>query len=259
MMLLCGALQGGEVKVYLDKKSDLLDFYVKNKSLAPITIDFDLEVQDLTSDTEQHQFVVEANSEKKLFSLSGTDASGRWNCHSDYSYRIGSADCEHDDSYLYRIPFEKGKAVEVTQGFEGGYSHSGELCYAVDWAVPEGTPVYAARGGVVIRKQEKYRKGGREKKYLDKANHLFVLHSDGTIGAYLHFKHRGVAVKKGDQIKEGTLIGYSGNTGLSTGPHLHFDVRAPESGKKIRTFPVFFKTEKDPQEILKRGRFYAAY
>ena len=107
--------------------------------------------------------------------------------------------------------------------------------------------------------QEKYQKGGREESYREKGNFLFVLHSDGTIGAYLHFKHRGVVVKKGDQIKEGTLIGYSGNTGFSTGPHLHFDVRAPESGKKIRTFPVSFRTEKDSQEILMGGRFYAAY
>ncbi len=259
LMLSYGVLHGSAVKIYVNERGDSLDFRVKNKSVAPITIDFDLEMENLIPDTRERVFVVEAKSEKKLFSLSRPDMSEKWNCRYESNYRIGSADSQHDDNFLYRIPFEKGKAVKVTQGFEGKHSHSGELRYAVDWAVPEGTPVYAARGGVVIRLQEKYRKGGKEEKYRNKGNYLFVLHSDGTIGAYLHFRKKGIVVKKGDQIEEGTLIGYSGNTGYSSGPHLHFDVRAPESGKKIRTFPVSFRTEESPKEILKRGQVYAAY
>ncbi|MBL4574716.1 MAG: M23 family metallopeptidase [Opitutaceae bacterium] len=257
-VLSSGFLYGSAVKVYVKEKGDSLNFYVKNKSAVAITIDFDVKLFDLIADTEQNVFVVEAKTEKKLFSLRRLNGSTEWVFHYDSNFRMGSAHSIHDDSYRYRIPFEKGKLVEVTQGFEEKHRHSEELRYAIDWVVPEGTPVYAARGGVVIRLVEKYRKGGKEEKYRTRGNCLFVLHSDGTIGAYLHFKRKGIVVKKGDRIEAGTLVGYSGNTGYSAEPHLHFDVRVPADGKTLKTFPVSFRTAADPEVVLQRGQAYAA-
>ena len=52
-----------------------------------------------------------------------------------------------------------------------------------------------------------------------------IKHADDTFGVYWHMKHNGVLVKVGDKVKQGDDIARSGNTGNSSGPHLHFDVR----------------------------------
>jgi len=85
--------------------------------------------------------------------------------------------------------------------------------YGVDYATKSGTPVYAAGDGVVTYV------GGRG----TYGNYVQIRHDRTYSTAYAHLK--GFAkIKKGQRVKKGTLIGYVGSTGISTGPHLHFEV-----------------------------------
>jgi murein DD-endopeptidase MepM/ murein hydrolase activator NlpD len=123
--------------------------------------------------------------------------------------------------YAYALPW-KGGPFRISQGAGGDFSHnSPKGRFAVDVAMPVGTPIVAARAGTVL--EVRNGQGGR---LPDPAgNYVRILHDDGTHGAYLHLKRGSVKVKTGQQVKVGTLLGQSGNTGRSTGPHLHFVVQ----------------------------------
>jgi murein DD-endopeptidase MepM/ murein hydrolase activator NlpD len=69
-----------------------------------------------------------------------------------------------------------------------------------------------------------YEEGGTTADMLQKANSVLIQHQDSTVAYYSHLQH-GIPVKVGDNVKRGAMIAYSGNTGLSSGPHLHFAVK----------------------------------
>ncbi len=81
----------------------------------------------------------------------------------------------------------------------------------IDYKAPEGTPVYAAGDGKVIK--------ATYSKY--NGNYVFIQHANSIITKYLHFTKR--AVKKGQRVKQGQVIGYVGVTGLAQAPHLHYE------------------------------------
>lgn len=91
-------------------------------------------------------------------------------------------------------------------------NHSG-----TDISAPTGTEVYAAHGGVVLTSE--YGSGAN----WSYGNFIVISRGDGTTTLYAHMSKR--AVKAGDTVSQGQLIGYVGTTGRSTGPHLHFEVR----------------------------------
>ena len=92
-----------------------------------------------------------------------------------------------------------------------GYSHAG-----IDIRAAEGTPIYAAADGVVT-------KAAPDSKGVEKGggHMIFVDFGMGAEGRYMHLSRYGVRV--GDQVKAGQVIGFTGNTGDSTTPHLHFE------------------------------------
>ncbi len=92
-----------------------------------------------------------------------------------------------------------------------GYSkmHTG-----VDWAAPRGTPIYAAGNGVV----EYAKKSGGY------GNQVKIQHANGYETAYGHMSGFAKGIKEGTRVRQGQLIGYVGSTGLSTGPHCHYEV-----------------------------------
>jgi murein DD-endopeptidase MepM/ murein hydrolase activator NlpD len=121
------------------------------------------------------------------------------------------------------MPFGGDAPREVGQGPNGRYSHRGRLGWAFDFAMPEGTPILAARGGIVAEVLDGFTEGAPNKGLRDKANRVHVLHADGTFGEYAHLR-KGVAVAVGDAVRTGQRLGASGNTGYTTRPHLHFHV-----------------------------------
>ncbi|QOD62194.1 M23 family metallopeptidase [Polaribacter haliotis] len=168
------------------------------------------------------------------------------------NYGASSAQ-EYDTLYNYGLPFLKGKRYKVLQAQNTNFTHKGAGSkYAIDFKMNVGQEICAIRGGVVVKTKSDSNKGGSSKKYLKEANIIFVFHNDGTFAQYAHLKKDGVLVKVGDTIKKGQVIGYSGNTGMSTEPHLHFVVYKPTKNGLV-SFPYIL--DSIPTKRYKKGRY----
>jgi murein DD-endopeptidase MepM/ murein hydrolase activator NlpD len=139
------------------------------------------------------------------------------------------------DEPIYELPFEVGARSRVIQGYGGSYSHTGDAHYSIDFQMPEGTAVCAARAGVVFHVVNHFLEGGTDLSFKNKANSINILHPDDSIATYAHIAHRGNRVCAGNAVTAGQLIGYSGNTGWSGTPHLHFHVADAIDHKGIAT------------------------
>jgi murein DD-endopeptidase MepM/ murein hydrolase activator NlpD len=161
-----------------------------------------------------------------------------------HSWILGNFNARQDPNAYYRLPYPDGSAFRIGQAPGGPITthNSKESRYAVDINMPEGTPVVAARDGVVILTESRYASGGTTPDFLDKANEIQIQHSDGTIAVYVHLAYGGVHVYPGQRVLAGTRIGLSGSTGYSFGPHLHFAVKTVEkSGDNLSTISLPFQ------------------
>jgi len=149
--------------------------------------------------------------------------------------------------YEYRLPFEHPR-VRVDQGFGGSFSHAdAQNRYAVDFAMPEGTPVLAAREGVVMQVESDHAGTGLDRgRYGGRANYVRILHADGSMALYAHLKADGVLVRVGQRVRQGQRIALSGNTGFSSAPHLHFAVQV-NRGMRLESVP--FRMFAGPSEL----------
>lgn len=140
-----------------------------------------------------------------------------------------------DVEYLYPLG---AHPLRIEQGFGGRYSHDDdENHYAVDFAAAIGTEVVAARAGLVMQVENDFERAGPSReKYGGRANYIRILHDDGTMAVYAHLREAGVLVREGQRVRAGQLIGRSGNTGFTTGPHLHFAVQV-NRGMRLVSIP----------------------
>lgn len=180
----------------------------------------------------------------------------RWR-HSIY-FMLGNSGGRHDSRYVYALPYSPGESHLVLQGYNGTHSHNAETqdTYSLDFEMPEGTVVCAAREGQVIAYKSDSNEGGVDKIYSDCANYIVVKHSDGTYATYCHLHYGGVLVKLGQRVARGQQIGISGRTGWATAPHLHFSVFQPIDGLHKITIPTRFATSRGVIEQLEQGRIY---
>lgn len=138
---------------------------------------------------------------------------------------LGSPDAVHNPPRPYRVPFGVGSTYLISQAFPSRITHTTpDSEYAVDIALPDGTPIYAAREGTVINARHDSFRGAAAPVMLDQANVIEILHDDGTIGLYAHLHWDSIRVRIGAHVARGQYIANSGNTGFTSGPHLHFAV-----------------------------------
>ena len=175
-------------------------------------------------------------------------------------WTVGDQHANHDDDHLYAFPYARGRAYRILQGFGSRFSHRGREEFAVDFDMPVGTSVHAARGGVVARVVESNDRGCWNDGCGKYANFIVVLHNDGTTGEYYHLQRNGAFVDVGDSVTRGQKIGLSGNTGHTTMPHLHFAVYRATSWGNTQSIPVRFNSADGIVYKPRRGgRHQAAY
>ena len=186
-----------------------------------------------------------------------TDRTKSWRYNYKYYWEYGGRRDSTTNDADYALPFPPGRYV-VLQGQRGSYSHhagSGSE-NAVDWDVPEGTVICAARGGRVVGVRDDSTVSGPDPKFKPLGNYVIIKHPDGTFADYHHLQPGGAKVKLGDQVKVGQPIGLSGNTGYSSKPHLHFAVFQAINGKKVLSLPFRLKTDRGVFTELIRGQEY---
>lgn len=212
----------------ITKKNGWYNLVVDNPFYAPIEVVVKFESQEKTLRT-----LVPANAKTAIKSNEYKIPAYQ------YRWTIGDPKAKVDNTH-YLFPVASKSEFTITQSFQGQFSHHTQpSLYAVDIAMPIGTIISAARAGIVIAVKDDYHMGGRDGYFLDKANYVMVLHSDGTYATYAHILLGGALVKAGDSVNAGDPLARSGTSGFSTGPHLHF-VMKRNTGMKTMSVPFKF-------------------
>ena len=154
--------------------------------------------------------------------------------------RIASLDLQEGPVGAYRYPWQGGVSYTVGQGNNNPTgSHNGSQAWAFDFSLPAGTQIRAAREGTVEWLQENltatynpnqptgpgnmpFPNGSRQ----NWGNAVRLRHAGGFTSWYFHIQANGVLVNVGDVVTQGQVIAISGNTGRTSGPHMHFQVQA---------------------------------
>jgi murein DD-endopeptidase MepM/ murein hydrolase activator NlpD len=245
------------IQVSTSREGEMTRFFVENLEDSEVTVTFDLELKNLKGNFDfPATFVFSPKRKSEAFLLSPVATNGGWHYSYTCRYTIGSCAAKHDNSAIYNLPYAPGAAFKVTQGYNGTYSHTGPEQFAIDWKMPIGSPVHAARDGVVVKVKDDSDKGGPDRKYENAANYVLIRHADGTIANYAHLLKGSSSVVLGQKVKAGDRIAASGNSGFSTGPHLHFAVFKTRNGSERESIPVRFHTHTAAATTLAEGQTY---
>ena len=161
-----------------------------------------------------------------------------------------------DTSYVYWLPYQEGTGHTVVQGYFSSYSHKNRA--ALDFKMKPGTPVHAAREGVVIRVTEDNDRGGLNRSNRPYANLIVLQHNDNSRTGYWHLQKNGALVNVGDSVTKGQLIGYSGKTGFTAFPHLHF-IAWRSGGGGWRPIGTRFLTSKGIKYVRPMRRYKSVH
>ena len=237
------------------EEAGAVHFYVESSLPGPVSILFDVSAQNLRSDqTIPFSATFQPGHRAYAFTMQVVDSSQPWNYQYNTRWQYGDLSARHTRQYNYALPYAIGDSFEVIQTAYGAFSHQNK--YAIDWRMPEGTPIHAAREGIVLAYQDANTMGGIGDEFREKANFIVIAHPDGTLGHYVHLQHRGVVVRTGQYVRRGQLIAYSGNTGYSSAPHLHFEVFQPDTSMNRRTIPLRFSVGEKKEVRLEQGKSY---
>ena len=178
----------------------------------------------------------------------------------EYQHIPGRPGATHSPRRPYRLPFALAKSFRVSQAWPSVLTHTDPAsAHAVDFVMPIGTGVFAARGGVVIDIAADYYAAGLDPDTdLARANIVRILHDDGTMALYAHLNWNSIRVRPGQSVGRGEYLADSGNTGFSSGPHLHFVVHR-NAGGLIESVPVEFAGPGDAALRLQTGVLATAY
>ncbi len=185
---------------------------------------------------------------------------GNWSFAYEAQFTIGDPAAKHSPPAPYRAPFAVSSQYTISQAYPGELSHQNAgNRYAVDFVMPVGTPVYSARRGKVVDIATHFFANGTDvEKDAPKANLVRIVHDDGSIAVYAHLNWDSIRVRIGQPVEGGEYIADSGNTGFSTGPHLHFDVQL-NKGMELVSVPFVFRDQRGRGVSPRAGRVLISY
>jgi hypothetical protein len=240
-----------------------LEFTARNSFHAPmeVELEFDsIDGVDYPPPDQQRHWVVPARSELVLLDLPALGGTAVPSVEYRFVYVPGDPEAQPAADVTYRAPFSLGMDFPITQTYPDSITHrTRDSMYAVDLAMPVGTDIVAARDGVVFDVASTNFKGGPDpEQYADLANLVRILHDDGTYAVYAHLNWNTIRVRPGDRVEAGQYIADSGNTGLSSGPHLHFAVQR-NMGLRVDSLAVAFRGPDGSRVTPSSGASLGAY
>jgi hypothetical protein len=188
------------------------------------------------------RLVLPGQTERRLLKIRPTDPNRGFSFRLSYKQMIGPPLDQLPTDTNYYPPFPLGLEFPISQGFDDDTTHNEPPNqYAVDIVMPVGTPVLAARAGIVMDMEDDFHGAAQQKRYLARSNQVRILHDDGTMAVYAHLQANSLRVREGAGVERGQWIANSGNTGYSNGPHLHFVIQL-NAGMSLESVPFRFMT-----------------
>lgn len=187
------------------------------------------------------RIILQPQVEQRAVRFSAADPARGFRYQLAYTMIPGEPLTRLPDDIDFFPPFPADLEFPISQGFDGDTTHKDAANqYAVDIVMPIGTPVLAARAGIVMDVEDDFHGGAQTEKFLERANRIRMLHDDGSMTVYAHLDPNSARVYPGARVPAGTWIANSGNTGFSNGPHLHFVVQI-NAGLALESLPFRFR------------------
>lgn len=252
-----------EVDVFHRMVGQQIMLYARNDFHAPVEVVLGLDrlrSVSLPPAEQSLNFVLPARSETLLLAFDVLEEPLAPLIAYNYRYLPGDPESLHTPDAPYRAPFAVSTDYPISQAYPYAVTHAApDAHYAVDIAMPIGTDIYAARGGKVFQVASTNFRGGLDLDTdVSAANLIRILHDDGTYGVYAHLNWNTIRVKPGDVVQRGEYIADSGNTGFSSGPHLHFAV-IRNAGMRPESVPIVFEGPNASEITPEMGNGLTAY
>ncbi|MGH8261839.1 MAG: peptidoglycan DD-metalloendopeptidase family protein [Steroidobacterales bacterium] len=249
------------VRVFKQKSPAGVDVIVDNPCFCPVLVL--MAAESLSGLTPRNgpaeQKLVAARTHETLMQLTYDGAPEKASFGYRYAVLYGDPKAEHRPTEPYRAPFAVAQRFRISQAFPSRRTHTDAgSFYAIDISMPVGTQIYAARAGTVIEVAARFFEGNADPKNAARANLVRILQPDGTMAIYAHLQWDSIRVRPGQIVKRGQYIANSGNTGFTTGPHLHFAVQK-NSGLAMASLPVEFAGPAGSAVTPKDGDLLIAY
>ncbi|WP_394973244.1 M23 family metallopeptidase [uncultured Croceitalea sp.] len=246
-----------DVEITYTKSERGYTVYAENKEYCPIMVKLNFNTNNLRVVRGNNRVhTVKANRKIPITDLEVENKNFPYSFSYNYATNFGKNNTKkYDKDYEYYLPYASTESFEVVQGYNGSFSHQDKN--ALDFGMPLNTPIMAIRDGVIVKVIENNDIACLEKICAKFNNYILIYHTDGTFAEYTHIKKDGSTVKKGDKVKKAELIGYSGNVGWSSGPHLHLVVYLQKMEERETIKTRFLIDSGEKSEFLEEDKVYS--
>lgn len=244
-----------DLEIFFIEEDQKLKLFANNHKLYPFSLTFNFELKGLRLlDDLPEVFVLPPETDTFQLATFSIPERRSWSYKYSYGYYSGDANAIHNENQLYLLPFKEHQTYLLSQGYFGEESHMNEN--ALDFTMPEGTEICAARGGKVVDIKEDSNQGCPNSSCNEMGNFVKILHDDGTMADYFHLQQNGALVELGETVEAGDIIALAGDTGWASGSHLHFIVYKASANGRV-SIPTLFKTQNSASgEYLKEDKKY---
>jgi murein DD-endopeptidase MepM/ murein hydrolase activator NlpD len=251
-----------EIRLYQRSTDEGVALVAQNTWFSPVQLAFRINaIENVATSTPRRGVeVLPARSERELIVVGKAVDQVTLRFDTEFEFLPGEPGIEHRPTQPYRLPYALGSTMRVSQTFPEKMTHTDPASqHAVDFVMDVGTDVVAAREGVVIEVASDFFESGTNFAVdAARANVVRVLHDDGTMALYVHLNWNTIRVVPGQRVRRGEYLADSGNTGFSTGPHLHFVVQRNSDGALV-SVPLEFAGSGGGPVTLASGQSYTAY